>query len=126
MHIGSTGEIDLSGSGDLIPGRLLPQQEAAISLPASLFERISDQTTVGVFYAFYRMPTLFPLAMNTSQATNDRSTRVGSRVLAATVGSGINFANLDEPVTAHLRLLSDIGVRMHDIVLVTVLYLQLL
>ena len=76
--------------------------DAAISLPSSLFELIDDRTNVGVFVAFYTMSTLFPVDGGTSAAP--RQTIVGSHVLATTVGLGMTFQNLDEPITVVLRL----------------------
>ena len=97
---------------EVTPGELQPQQDAAISLPNSLFQMISDRTNVGVFFALYDTPTLFPVDGGSninSDAT--RQTEVGSRVLAATVGPGINFQNLDDPVVIVLRLIPDGRVR---------------
>ena len=94
------------GSGDQIePGQLSPQLDAAISLPASLFERIDDRVNVGVFFALYETPTLFPVGGQLIDRTSlPKNNVVGSDILAATVGPGINFQNLDDPVTLVLRL----------------------
>ena len=69
---------------------------AAVYLPASLFQSITNRTVVGMFFAVYSTGTLFP----TKNATTD----VGSPVLGVTVGPGLNFSNLTEPVSILLRL----------------------
>ena len=94
------------GSGDQVePGQLSPQLDAAISLPASLFERIDDRDNVGVFFALYETVTLFPVGGELIDRTSlPRYNAVGSDILAATVGPGINFQNLDDPVAIVLRL----------------------
>ena len=94
------------GSGDQIePGKLSSQQKAAIGLPASLFKRIDDQANVGAFFVFYETPILFPVGGElTDRSSLSRKNVVGSHVLAATVGPGINFLSLDEPITIVLRL----------------------
>ena len=90
------------------PGQLSPRLNAAISLPASLFERIDDRDNVGVFFALHKTSTLFPVNGGEFQSgtfsSSSRRTSVGSHILAATVGPGIDFQNLDEPVTSLFRL----------------------
>ena len=88
-----------------MPGQLSPRQDAAISLPASLFESITDREDVGIFFAFYDTPTLFPVNGG-SNRDEPRQTEVGSRVLAATVGPGLNFLSLLDNVTIVLRLVT--------------------
>ena len=79
------------------PGQLSPQLNAAISLPASLFERIDDRENVGVFFAnLHETSTLFPVNGGEFQSagtfsSSSRRTSVGSHILAATVGPGIDF-----------------------------------
>ena len=91
-----------SETGDIVePGELSSQLNAAVGLPASLFKRIKDRPNIGVFFAFYESPSLFPVAGGTNSS---RRNVVGSQVLAATVGSGINFRNLSETVTILFRL----------------------
>ena len=87
------------------PGQLSPQQDAAISLNASL---IDERDNVGIFFALYDTPILFPIDRGNSIINTDGSiqTKVGSRVLAATVGPGLNFQNLDDPVIVVLRLVT--------------------
>ena len=87
------------------PGQLSPQLDAAVSLPASLFEQIDDRDNVGIFFALHEASTLFPVGGDFSGTfSSPRKTSVGSHILAATVGPGINFQNLDKPVTILFRL----------------------
>lgn len=91
--------------GDQVqPGRLPIQLDAAISLPPSLFQRIDDRPNVGIFFALYETPILFPVAGESGESRLPRQTVVGSDIIAATVGPGLNFQNLTEPVTILLRL----------------------
>ena len=86
-------------------GQLTPEQTAAISLPASLFQLIDNRTNVGVFFALYNSSVLFPVnGGNNINSDALRNTEVGSRVVAVTVGPGLEFQNLSEPVTIVLRL----------------------
>ena len=86
--------------GDRVIPDLLPQdQDAAISLPGSLFQIINDTgDNVGLFFAHYDTSTLFPV--------DRESVEVGSRVLAATVGPGLSFPDLMENVTIVFRLVT--------------------
>ena len=88
----------------MIPGQLPPQQDAAISLPASLFSRVNDRENIGVFFAFYETATLFPVGGGSSDRQAPRQTQVGSRILAATVDSAEELVDLEEPVTIVFRL----------------------
>ena len=90
--------------GQVMPGQLETQQDAAINLPGSLFGMIQDRTNVGVFFALYNTSVLFPYRGSDTSSNTDIQTEVGSRVLAATVGPGINFQNLQDPVIIVLRL----------------------
>ena len=91
------------GSEDQVdPDQLSPRLDAAVSLPATLFEQIDDRDNIGIFFALHEASTLFPIGGNPS--STPRKASVGSHILAATVGPGINFQNLDEPVTILLRL----------------------
>ena len=94
------------GSEDQVePGQLSPQLDAAVSLPATLFDQIDDRDNIGIFFALHEVSTLFPIGGNPSSTfLSPRKASVGSHILAATVGPGINFQNLDEPVTILLRL----------------------
>ena len=82
-------------------------ETAAAFLPASLFESIKDGTNIGMFFAVYDTGVLFPITNATKiiQGTNASVTTVlGSPVLAATIGSGLKFSGLKEPVRILLRL----------------------
>ena len=84
-------------------------ETAAVFLPAPLFQSITghDNISVGMFFAVYDTGALFPItnATEINQETNSSSTTVvGSPVLAATVGSGLDFNGLAESVTIMLRL----------------------
>ena len=85
-------------------GELPSQFNGAVGLPASLFERIDDRPNIGLFFAFYESPSLFPVGGDTDTPSSLTRNRVGSQVLAATVGSGIKFQNLSEDVTIAFRL----------------------
>ena len=76
-------------------------ETAAVFLPAPLFQLITNRTNIGIFFNVYGTGVLFPVTKETNVST---TTVVGSPVLAATVGSGLNFKNLAEPVTIMLRL----------------------
>ena len=88
----------------MTPDTLAPNQTAFINLPASLFDRVPEnRTNIGVFFALYDNPSLFPVA----EAEVENSTRVItvlSPVIAATVGPGLFFMNLDPPISILLRL----------------------
>ena len=87
--------------GDGVIPDLVPQeQDAAISLPGSLFQIINDTgvDNVGLFFAHYDTSTLFPI--------DRESAEVGSHVLAATVGPGLPFPDLMENVTIVFRLVT--------------------
>ena len=106
----------LAAGDEVRPGQLPPQQEAAISLPALLFQMIADRTNVGVFFALYDTPILFPVDGGSNiNSDTPRKTEVGSRVLAATVGPGLDFPILDDPVIVVLRLqITDTRVRQYS------------
>ena len=87
-------------------GQLTPEDDATINLPSSLFRQIANRSTVGLFFALYNDATLFPVGERNTNNARLIQTQVGSHVLAATVGEGIRFENLEENVTLALRLLS--------------------
>ena len=92
-----------SETGDIVePGELTSQLNAAIGLPASLFQEINDRPNIGVFFAFYESSSLFPVVARVTGSPIRNV--VSSQVLAATVGSGIRFQNLSEDVTVVFRL----------------------
>lgn len=59
---------------------------------------------MGVVYALYENPNLFPVAVTDHDDSSTRRTVVGSPVIAATVGRGIPFNNLYSPVVIELEL----------------------
>jgi hypothetical protein len=86
---------------------LPPEQDAAISLPATLFQRVNDQENVGVFFAFYETATLFPIRRQTAVIVDDEiisETEVGSQIVAASIDSSQEITNLEIPVTIVFRL----------------------
>ena len=110
-HTGDNQAV-LAPSGQVTQGQLAPELDAATNdLPPSLFGLIGDRPNVGVFFALYDASTLFPVEggrfLNVEEAV-ERA--VGSRVVAATVGPGIHFDNLVDPVTIVLRALPIEGV----------------
>ena len=103
---GQTGSTSIS--------TLNEDETAAVFLPPSLFQSIG--TSVGIFFAVYNTGALFPITNATRQVQGKNAsitTVVGSPVLAVTVGSGLNFSNLPEPVRILLRLI-EMEVRDRD------------
>ena len=82
------------------PGLLVPQQNADISLPASLFQRINDTENVGIFFTFYQMDTLFPVGgvSMDSGVANYKRTQVGTSIVGATIISSADTTDLKDPV----------------------------
>ena len=78
--------------------------DAAVSLPASLFEMIDDRDNIGIFVALYDTPIFFPVGKENAVSNSLTQRTVGSQALAATVDPSINFQDLDEPVIIVLRL----------------------
>ena len=88
-------------------------ETAAAYLPASLFQSITNRTSVGIVFALYDTGALFPITNATQQyQETDASTTtvVGSPVLGVTVGPGLNFSNLTESVRILLRLNEELEV----------------
>ena len=85
---------------------LSPQQDAAIFLPASLFKGIQYyRDNIGIFFALYDQPTLFPVATNDDDSRASSQVQVGSPVIASTVGGeNISIENLSEPVIVTLKI----------------------
>ena len=82
---------------------------AGISLPPSLFEQLNDNDSIGIFFAIYNMPTLFPVKRSNNNRSTLTETKVGSRVLAASVGPpGTSFQNLSSPVTVVFQLSTEV------------------
>ena len=80
---------------------------ATINLPPSLFNNVpADRPLIGVFFALYENSALLPAS---GEITKDNETiadiAVGSYIVGATVGPGIDFVNLNPPVTITLGLL---------------------
>lgn len=88
------------------PEQLAPEEDAVINLPPSLFRQIVNRSTVGLFFVLYNDATLFPVGERNTNNARLAQTRIGSSVLAATVGEGFRFENLEENVTLALRLFS--------------------
>ena len=88
----------------MTPNTLAPTQTAFINLPATVFDRVpEDRPNVGVFFALYDNPSLFPVA-EAEIENNTRVVTVLSPVIAATVGPGLFFMDLEPPVSILLRL----------------------
>ena len=98
VTVGDGGEIQVT------PRQLPPQQDAIISLPASLFKRFDDHEHIGMFFAFYEIVTLFPLARRNN--SSGMATKVGTQVVGATVNTSKSLLDLEEPVTIIFRLQS--------------------
>lgn len=90
-----------AGADDTLP----PGAVASVSLPPELFADVI-RDPVGVFFTLYTEPTLFPIRLP-MRMENDSTTlrsEVASPIIAATVGPGLDFSNLDPPVVINLRL----------------------
>lgn len=86
---------------------LPPGSVASVSLPSSLFQRpdINGEAMVGIFFALYDDPNLFPVRKETGGNVNSTlQAEVASSVVAATVGPNFDLMNLDPPVTIILRV----------------------
>ena len=94
-------------SGGRQTGNVTLNETAAVFLPDSLFQLITNQSSVANFFAVYSTGVLFPIRNATKlvQRTNASvTTVVGSPVLAVSVGPGLNFSGLVEPVRIKLQL----------------------
>ena len=106
MELAANGRNFLSSSG-CQTGNVTLNETAAVFLPASLFQLITNQDSVAIFFAVYNTGVLFPITNATKlvQRTNASvTTVVGSPVLAVSVGPGLNFSGLVEPVRLKLQL----------------------
>ena len=83
---------------------LPPGALASVSLPPQLFSTIFDRDLVGVFFALYEEPTLFPPREAEGVTESTLRQAVASSVVAANVGPGLDFSNLEPPVEINLRL----------------------
>lgn len=92
------------GGGEPVLDQMISEQDAAIQLPASLFQVINDVANVGVFFGRYEVATLFPVGGGNADSGAPRQTQVFSQVLAATVGQNNRLQNLPEPVRLTFRL----------------------
>ncbi len=84
---------------------------AAVSLPPSLFDDITDRGPddgVGIFFLLYENSILFPVRSTGMNST--RQPAVASTIVAATVGPGLNFVDLDPPVEIILRTINTFDV----------------
>ena len=102
-------------NGATNPITLSASETAAAFLPASLFQSITDRNGIGIFFAVYDTGVLFPTANDTETIPRTHSsitTVVGSPVLAATVGPGLNFVRLVESVMILLRLNEELDLRV--------------
>ena len=82
---------------------------ASISLPPELFNEVpTNRPRIGVYFALYENPVLLPVNESRAMPRENVITAVGTPIVAATVGPGINFGEtvpLDPPVTITLGLL---------------------
>ena len=76
---------------------------ASVTLPPGLFANISGNS-VGVFFALYSEPTLFPVRQREREENDTLRNEVASPIVAATVGPGLVFTDIDPPVVINLRL----------------------
>ena len=79
----------------------------SVSLPPSLFQQINITNTnsTGLVFTFYEKSTLFPVGGNALSNSLPRTvTKVGTNIIAASVGRDVVFENLQDPVTIVLQL----------------------
>ena len=94
-------------TGNTNTNALSEDETAAAYLPGSLFGSVTGREDLGIFFAVYDVGVLFPIANDTQMYQDTAAsvtTVVGSPVLAATVGPGLNFTGLEEPVRILLRM----------------------
>ena len=89
---------------------------ALIDLPKEVFGRnnLGEQSQVGVTFGIFELPHFFPVKENAthiskSSLNRDLILKVGTVVIAATVGSNVNIKNLTTPVTIKLALQNHLG-----------------
>ncbi len=82
---------------------------AIISLPAELFNQVppADRRLIGLYFSLYENAALFPTNLSAVVRDNVKvqETFVGTPIVGATVGPGIDFVTLDPPVVITLGLL---------------------
>ncbi len=82
---------------------------ASISLPPELFNEVpANRPFIGVYFALYQNPVLLPVNESMAVVRENVTTAVGTPIVAATVGPGIDFGDtvpLDPPVVIILGLL---------------------
>ena len=99
-------EPDTDTADQVTLGKLLPEQDASVILPGSLFERITNTPDIGMTFGFYSETVLFPVGKGSaeSKSIEGRKTRVGSLIASATVGVNQRFQNLQDPVLNTFQL----------------------
>ena len=78
---------------------------ATISLPSTIFSDThlpDSKETVGVFFTLYEVPHFFPVSVD--NVDSERTREVGSFILGATVGRGLDITDVDPPVLVKLTL----------------------
>ena len=77
----------------------------SVSISPGLFSRISSDQ-IGLVFTLYAEATLLPVRdpANEGSANSTLRTEVGSPIIAATVGAGQQFRDIDPPVVVTLRL----------------------
>lgn len=99
-----TDDGEASSESEVIPGQLPLQQDSAVSLPASLFERFDDHENIGIYFTIYKSPTLFPVGRkNTDRKVPGKQTEVGSQVVGINVDTSQDLVDLEEPIIIVLR-----------------------
>ena len=110
---------NLSGSlaaPTLLSRPLAAGQDASITLPPAAFAATPQTPHVGVYFALYHTPVLFPLrSPEGGVATNATRTVVASSVLATTVSTDLLPSNITPPVQIQLRLTGISEVRVQCI-----------
>ena len=68
-----------------------------------MFDNIpSSWPAVGILYTLYENPTLFPIPNDDNENCSTLRSTVATPVLAATVGSSLNFAEIHPPIVITL------------------------
>ena len=75
-------------------------------LPSTIFNdtHLPDgKETVGAFFTLYQVPHLFPVS-TMDNVDSEQTREVGSFILGATVGRGLDITDVDPPVSVKLML----------------------